>query len=137
MFTREVLSFIAMAIVIELPIFLYMFFGSLPDMELARTRMFFMFIIMELVIALNFRSMRYSILKVKPHFWLLMAIFWELVLIAGLMCIPSVREAFGIGIPSLFDMVEIAGFGLIVMVLMEVVKYYVRRKGSAAVAQSA
>lgn len=65
--TREVKAFILMAVVIEFPLFIWMFYTGLPDLELARTRMFFMFIILELVIALNFRSMRYGLFKAPPH----------------------------------------------------------------------
>ncbi len=43
----------------------------------ARTEIFFLFIIIELVIALNFRSMRYSIFEAPPHKWLLLALAWE------------------------------------------------------------
>jgi Ca2+-transporting ATPase len=125
-FSREVLTFIIMAVIIETPIFLFMYFGSLPDMELSRTRMFFLFIIVELVIAMNFRSMRYSILSAPPHKWLLIAIFWEVVLIVGLMQVPAVRDAFGIAMPSTGDLVSIAGIGLLVLIAMEALKYVLR-----------
>jgi Ca2+-transporting ATPase len=126
-FSWDVRTFIAVAVAVEVPLFLLVFFGSQPDMELARTRMFFMFIIMELFIAMNFRSMRYSVFKAPPHRWLGLALFWELVLIAVLVQVPSVRGAFGITMPTAGDMVIIAGLGLMVFAVMEAVKAAMRR----------
>jgi Ca2+-transporting ATPase len=129
-FSREVRVFILMAVVFEFPIFLYMFLSAVPDMELARTRMFFMFVFLELVIALNFRSLHYGMLKAPPHGWLLLALAWEAVLLVGLMAIPAVRESFGVGLPRVRDVLEIIGFGLSVVVAMEVVKAILRRRAA-------
>lgn len=126
-FSWDVRSFIAIAVAVEFPLFLLVFFTSQPDMELARTRMFFMFILMELAIAMNFRSMRYSVFKAPPHRWLGLALFWELVLIAVLVHVPSVRGAFGIAMPTAGDIGAIAGFSLLVFVVMETVKALMRR----------
>jgi Ca2+-transporting ATPase len=114
-------------VVVELPVFLWMYLSSLPDMELSRTRMFFMFVLVELAIAINFRSMRYSILKSPPHKWLVLALVWEIVLLVILVQFPAVRESFGIGLPAWTDMAEIGGFGLLVLVAMETAKYILRR----------
>jgi Ca2+-transporting ATPase len=126
-FSWDVRTFIAIAVAVEVPIFLLVFFGSQPEMELARTRMFFMFILIELAIAMNFRSMRYSVFKAPPHKWLGLALFWELVLIAVLMQLPSVRAAFGVEMPTAGDLGVIAGFGVMVFVIMEAVKAVLRR----------
>jgi P-type Ca2+ transporter type 2C len=69
------------------------FFHGLTDIAHARTEMFFLFIIVEIIIALNFRSMRYSIFQSPPHTWLVLAAVWEIALVAVLVQIPSVREA--------------------------------------------
>ena len=66
--------------------------------------------------------MRYSIFKAPPHKWLLLALVWELILIAVLIQIPSVRDAFGIIKPSVSDLEIILGFGVVVFISMEVVK---------------
>ena len=89
--------------------------------------MFFLFIIIEMIIALNFRSMKYSILRVRPHKWLIFAIIWELALVSGLVHIPALRESFGINIPSLSDIGTIIGFGVVVFLAMEIVKLVLRR----------
>jgi Ca2+-transporting ATPase len=130
-FSWDVRAFILMAILIEIPFFLFLFFHELTDITHARTEMFFLFIIIELIIALNFRSMRYSIFKTPPHKWLLIAIAWELILIIGLIQIPSVRDAFGIVKPSITDIGIILGFGIIVFISMEVIKAILRKKMQA------
>ena len=121
-------SFILRAVLIECPFFYLLFFHKLSDITHARTEIFFLFIIIELVVALNCRSLIYSVFKVPPHKWLLIALAWEIVLIAVLIQIPSVREAFGIMKPSLSDMAMILGFGLVVFALIEVTKVILRRK---------
>lgn len=126
-FSRDVIAFILLALIVEIPFFYFLFFRDLVDINNARTEMFFLFIIIELIIALNFRSMKYSVLKVRPHKWLILAIIWELALITGLVHIPAVRDAFGINIPSVSDIGIILGFGVVVFVAMEIVKAILRR----------
>jgi Ca2+-transporting ATPase len=127
-FGWDVKSFILLAVLIECPFFYFIFFHRLFDITQARTEVFFLFIIIELVIALNCRSLIYSIFKVPPHKWLLIAIAWEIGLITVLIQIPSVRDAFGITKPSFFDLAIIVGFGLVVFALMEVTKVILRRR---------
>jgi Ca2+-transporting ATPase len=125
-FSRDVRAFITAVVILELPVFIWVFFASQPDMELARTRVFFMFIFSELALAMNFRSMRYSSLRIPPHKWLIVALLWEVALIVILVQIPAVRDAFGIGIPSAPDMGIILGFALFVFLAMEGLKYFLR-----------
>jgi Ca2+-transporting ATPase len=127
-FSLDVRVFISMALLIEIPIFFILFYHKLTDITEARTEMFFLFIIIELIIALNFRSMRYSIFKVPPHKWLLIAIVWEVLLIFVLIQFPSVRDAFGIHMPSSTDLGIILGIGVIVFISMEIIKAVLRRK---------
>jgi Ca2+-transporting ATPase len=127
-FSWDVKAFISMALLIEIPLFFILFYHKLTDITEARTKMFFLFIIIELIIALNFRSMRYSIFKAPPHKWLIIALVWELSLIFVLIQFPSVRDAFGIHIPSSTDLGIVLGFGVIVFISMEVIKAILRRK---------
>jgi len=127
-FSRDVRAFILMALAIEIPFFYFLFFHELTDITHARTEIFFLFIIIEIIIALNFRSMRYSIFKAPPHKWLLIAITWELALITVLIQLPSVRNAFGILKPSAPDIGTILGFGVVVFTSMEVIKVILRKK---------
>ena len=53
---------------------------------------------------------------------------WEIGLIAVLIQIPSVRDAFGITKPSFSDLTLIVGFGLVVFAIIEVTKVILRRR---------
>jgi len=127
-FGWDVKSFILRAVLIECPFFYILFFSKLTDITYARTDIFFLFIIIEMVVALNCRSLIYSIFKVPPHKWLVIALIWELVLITILIQIPSVREAFGITKPSFSDLTIIISFGVVVFVLIEITKVILRRR---------
>jgi len=131
-FSWDVRAFILLALFIEIPFFFFLFYHELYDITHARTETFFLFIIIELIIALNFRSMRYSIFKAPPHKWLLLALGWEFALIAFLVQFPSMREAFGIIKPSASDLGIIIGFGILVFISMEVVKAVLRGKMAKA-----
>jgi Ca2+-transporting ATPase len=121
-------AFILLALFIEIPFFFFLFYNQLDDITHARTETFFLFIIIELIIALNFRSMRYSIFKAPPHKWLLLALVWEFALIAFLIQLPSVRDAFGITKPTAGDIGIILTFGVIVFISMEILKAILRKK---------
>jgi Ca2+-transporting ATPase len=127
-FSWDVRAFILLALFVEIPFFFFLFYHELYDISHARTETFFLFIIIELIIALNFRSMRYSIFKAPPHKWLLLALVWEFALIAFLVQLPTVRDAFGIIKPSAADIGIILAFGVIVFISMEVVKAVLRKK---------
>jgi len=127
-FSWDVRAFILLALFIEIPFFFFLFYHELYDITHARTETFFLFIIIELIIALNFRSMRYSIFKAPPHKWLILALVWEFALIAFLVQLPSMRDAFGIIKPTASDLGIIIGFGVIVFISMEVVKAVLRKK---------
>jgi Ca2+-transporting ATPase len=128
-FGWDVKSFILRAVLIECPFFYFIFFHKLSgDITQARTEIFFLFIIIELVVALNCRSLIYSIFKVPPHKWLLIALAWEIGLIMVLIQISSVRDAFGINKPSFSDLAIIVGIGLVVFAIIEVTKIILRRR---------
>lgn len=132
-FSRDLKTFILLAFLIEIPFFFILFYHEFHDIAHARTRIFFLFIIVELIIALNFRSMKYSILKVPPHKWLILALLWEIALIIVLIQFASVRDAFGILKPSPSDIGIILGFGIFVFTSMEVTKAILKKKMSKTV----
>ena len=136
-FSWDVKAFVALAICIEIPFFLFLFFHDLFDITHARTEMFFLFTIVELVIALNFRSMRYSFFAAPPHKWLLAAIIWEALLVVILIQFEVVREAFGILLPSLSDLTMIFAFSGLVFLSMEGIKMFIRRRMAAQAASTA
>ena len=130
-FSTDVKAFILLALVVEIPFFYFLFYHDFADMNYARTEMFFLFIIIEMIIALNFRSMRYSVFKVPPHKWLWIAIAWEFVMVAVLIQFPVIRDAFGINIPSVSMLGTIFGFGVVVFFCMELIKAILKKKMKA------
>jgi Ca2+-transporting ATPase len=127
-FGWDVKSFILRAVLVECPFFYLLFFHDLSDIAHARTKIFFLFIIVEFVIAINCRSLIYSVFKAPPHKWLLITLVWELALIAVLIQIPAVREVFGIIKPSFSDLGIIVGFALVVFAIVETTKVILRKK---------
>jgi len=133
-FSFDVRTLILLGALIECPIFLWVFFQHVGAIEVARTEVFLMFVIIELIVAMNFRSLRYSIFEALPHKWLLVAIGWELALIAVLVQFESVREAFGINMPTWGEVGFVVAVGLGVMATIETAKVMLRRRTSALVA---
>ena len=127
-FSFDVRTFILLGALIECPIFLWVFFSDLANIEVARTEVFLMFVIIELILALNFRSLRYSILEAPPHKWLIIAIVWELALFAVLVQFAPVREAFGINMPTWSDVGFVLAIGLGILLSIEIVKKWLRRR---------
>src|SRR4030042_1272357 len=127
-FSPDVKVFILMALLIETPFFYLLFFHDFADIARARTELFFLFIIVALVIALNFRSLRYSVFKVPPHRWLILAIIYQLILVSSLIRVPSIRNSFGILMPTLSDLGIIFGFSIFVFLAMEIAKAMLRKR---------
>jgi Ca2+-transporting ATPase len=121
--------------VVEIPVYYWIFFVHMDDWEHARTMLFFMFVVVEFVIALNCRSLIYSIFAAPPHKWLLIALGWEVVLITVLIQIPAVRKAFGVRVPSMEDLMLLFAIGIMVMVFIEVTKLLLRRYAKSGAAR--
>jgi len=136
-FSFDVRTLILLGALIECPIFLYIFFRGMHDIEQARTEVFLMFVIIELMLALNFRSLRYGLLEAPPHKWLLIAIAWELALIAVLIQFDSVREAFGIRMPTWESVGFVILIGIGIMISIEIAKAWLRRRLAPVVATQA
>ena len=135
-FSFDVRTFILLGALIECPIFLWIFFSEMANIEVARTQVFLMFVIIELILALNFRSLRYSILEAPPHKWLIIAIVWELALFAVLVQFESVRDAFGITMPTWSDVGFVLAVGLGILLSIEIVKKWLRRRSDTTLAPS-
>ena len=127
-FTKDVVAFLAMAVLMWSPIFLFIFFHDLRDIIHARTELFYLFLFVELVVALNSRSLRFSFFKLRPHKWLVIAVLSQVVLTAGLLMIPSVRRGFGILLPTARDGVLALAFGAFVFLSMEGIKAFLKRR---------
>jgi Ca2+-transporting ATPase len=127
-FAWDVRAFILMILVIEIPILSYLFFSGLGDMTHVRTQIFFFFVITEFVIALNLRSVKYSIFKVPPHKWLLLSIAFSVIVLIVLTQIPAVLGTFGIRKLLASDLGIILGACAVITIGMEVVKVILRKK---------
>ena len=110
------------------PIFLFIFFHDLRNIVHARTELFYLFLFVELVIALNSRSLRYGFFKLRPHKWLVIAVVSQVVLTAGLLMIPSIRRGFGVLWPTGNDALLALAFGAFVFLSMEGIKAFLRRR---------
>ncbi|MFW9971532.1 MAG: cation-translocating P-type ATPase [Candidatus Odinarchaeota archaeon] len=126
-FTKDVKSFLIRALILEVPLLLWIFLSSLTvGVTIAQTRLFLVFIFFELVLALSCRSLKYNILKVRPHRFLFLVVLWEVILLIVLMSIPSIREIFGIGSIGLFEIGLILVMCVIVLVGIELTKRLLR-----------
>lgn len=126
-FTKDVKLFLLRAILIEAPLILWAYTWTLPHgIEIARTTVFLMLIFFELSLAINCRSLKYTLLDVKPHKLLVIAVLWEIVLALILLNVPAVLDAFGIAHPTMLLLGMAVGFGLIVLVSVEVMKHFLR-----------
>jgi Ca2+-transporting ATPase len=133
-FSPDVRTLVLLGVLIECPIFLWVYFSSNAQIEVARTEIFFLFVVVELIIAVSFRSLRYSVFQAPPHKWLVLAIGWELLLLAVLIQIPTVREAFGIGLPTLGNLGLVLAVGLVVLVAIELTKAVLKARAAQPVA---
>jgi len=127
-FSADVKAFILIALFIETPFFYLLFFHDFADIAKARTEIFFLFIIIELTIAMNFRSLRFSVFKVPPHRWLVLAILSQVILVSVLVQVPTIRRSFGIIQPTLPMIGIIVGFSAFIFLAMEAVKALMRRR---------
>ena len=98
-FSRDVRLLVLLGVLIECPIFLWVYFDNFADIEGARTRIFLLFVFVELFISVCFVSLRHSLFQAPPHKWLVLAIVWELGLFVVLIQFAAVRETFESGCP--------------------------------------
>lgn len=124
-FTYEVKLFLIITLIVETPILLVAFISALPDgIDAARTRLFLLFIFIELMIAINCSSLKYTINRVRPHKWLLITVIWEIILIMIILAIAPAREALHINIPTIVDIAWVIGGMLTTLFLIEAMKRY-------------
>jgi Ca2+-transporting ATPase len=127
-FSPDVKAFIFLSLVFA-PVFFWVFFSA-DTVLIARTRLFFLFILVELGMALNLRSLRYSLLAVPPHGWLVASVIGSIAVTALAVTLPPLREAFGITIPRAEGIGIALGVVLAVTVLTEAVKAGLRKRDS-------
>jgi Ca2+-transporting ATPase len=129
-FSREVKFLLILIPLIHSPILLYIFISSLNQgVNVARTSLFIMFVFFELVVALNCRSLKYSIFKVKPHKILSLAVIGSAISTVILFLIPQLRSAFELVMPTLTDIMWAAVLSILPIILIEMLKIRFRKSG--------
>jgi Ca2+-transporting ATPase len=136
-FSSDVRLLVLLGVLIECPIFLWIYFDNYADIEVARTKIFLLFVFVELIISMSFRSLRYSLFEAPPHKWLLLAIAWELALFGVLIQVPAVRETFGIRMPTGSDFAQVLAVGALVVFAIEVTKALLKTTATRQAARSA
>jgi Ca2+-transporting ATPase len=122
-FNKDVKRFLITVVVVATPIYLLGYLTGLQDgVDHARSRLFFMFIVNELALALNCRSLVHSIFKARPHKWLWLAIIWEITLITAIMTIPGGAAALKLTPPGLDDLPWMLGGAAILFTSIELTK---------------
>lgn len=105
----------------------------------AQSMTFVTLILVEFFNALNCRSLEYSFFKVGPfrNKWLLLAIFWELVLLSVIIYVPALQGPFNTHSLSLVDWGLALGASATIFVAFEIVKAFQlimkRRKVSSTI----
>jgi len=128
-FTKEVKTFLLRAVLIEVPLLLWVFLSSLPQgVEIARTRLFLVLVFFELILALNCRSLRYTLFEVKPHKILLLTVLWEAILILALVSIPAAQQALRITPVGLYEVGLVFGLCLVTLLSIEITKRLSRER---------
>ena len=129
-FSREVKFMLTLIPLVHSPILLYIFISSLNQgVNVARTSLFIMFIFFELVVALNCRSLKYSIFKVKPHKMLSLAVIGSALSTVILFLIPQLRSAFELVMPTLTDIMWATVLSILPIILIEMLKMRFRKSG--------
>ena len=133
-FSRDVRLLVLLGVLVECPIFLWIYFANSTDIEGARTQIFLLFVLVELIIAMSFRSLRFSLFEAPPHKWLWLAMGWELALLAVLIQFEPVRATFGIRMPTWSDLWLALAVSAFVVAAIELTKAFLRAtmKGSSA-----
>jgi Ca2+-transporting ATPase len=134
-FSRDVKTYLIALPTLMSALLLISFFSHLPwtsEFHLleARTQLLTAMIVMELVIALCMRSLKYPLYKVGAfkNKWLWVAIVCSFALQLVILYVPGLQSLFDVHMPELIDWVIAALFGSIVFATIEIGKYLSNRK---------
>ncbi|MEM1654913.1 MAG: cation-translocating P-type ATPase [Nitrososphaerota archaeon] len=126
-FSGEVMPFLIMIPLINTPILLAIYFFEylVAGHVRAMSIVFLTFVFLELFVAVNCRSLRFTTLKAPPHKLLVLAVLWETLLITVLMLIPATREALQIVLPTPQDIAMILLICISTFIIREAVKVFI------------
>jgi Ca2+-transporting ATPase len=134
-FSKEVKLFYVISLLVQSPVFLYVFVSIVPlgaaedstQLLMGRSILFYMFVFMELVVAIKCRSLRYSIFRIRPHRLLWLAVIGNAFLTIGLFSIPFIADAFGLVPIGTFGVEVIVMVCVLTFVSLEIAKYLVSK----------
>jgi len=126
-FSGEAMPFLIMIPSINTPVLLAIYFIEYFTAGHARamTMTFLTFVFLELFVAINCRSLRFTMVKAPPHKLLILAVLWEAILITVLTLIPATREALQITLPTLQDILFITLICISTFVIREAIKIFI------------
>jgi P-type Ca2+ transporter type 2C len=134
-FSKDVKIYLLIMPALMTALLLLAFFSHLPwtsEFHLleARTQLLTAMIVMELVIALCMRSLKYPLYKVGAfkNKWLWIAIVCSFALQLVILYVPGLQSLFDVHMPELIDWAIAALFGAIVFTTLEVGKYVTSRR---------
>jgi Ca2+-transporting ATPase len=134
-FSRDVKVYLAGGSVLMTALLLTAFFMHTPwvnEFQLleARTQLLTAMIVMELVVALSMRSLKYPLYKVgvfkNKYLWY--AILSSFALQLVILYVPGLQPLFDVHTPELVDWAIAAGFGAIIFSTLEIGKYVTSRR---------
>jgi Ca2+-transporting ATPase len=130
-FSREVKIMLTAVPLTLSPILLLAFINDLDlGVGEARTTLFIAFVFFELVVALNCRSLNHSILKAKPHRYLSIAVLLSAIPTFIILLLPQTRDAFGMVIPTLNDVILASALSIFPLAILEALKLGLARRNS-------
>jgi P-type Ca2+ transporter type 2C len=143
-FSKDVKTYLSIMPIIMAALLLVAFFSHQPWMGSfqlleARTQLLTAMIVMELVVALCMRSLKYSVFKVGlfKNKWLWIAILSSFALQLVILYVPGLQSLFDVHVPELIDWAIAALFGAIVFATIEIGKYIALRRKNASSVQKA
>jgi Ca2+-transporting ATPase len=138
-FSKDVKVYLSTIPILMTVLLLIAFYSHLPwtsgeHLLEARTQLLTAMIVMELVIALSMRSLKYPIFKVGPfknkYLWYAIASSFALQLV--ILYVPGLQGLFDVHMPELIDWAIAALFGAIVFATIEIGKFATSRRRNTA-----
>jgi Ca2+-transporting ATPase len=139
-FSRDVKTYLTAMPILMSVLLLVAFFYSSPwqsatQLVTARTQLFTAMIMMELVVAISCRSLKYPIYKVGPfkNKWLWLAVLSSFALQLFVLYTPDIQALFDVQTPTLYNWAIAALFSIIIFTVLEIGKYVASTRKSVKV----
>jgi Ca2+-transporting ATPase len=129
LFTRQTRLLLFGMTALQIPILLAAFVGGLPmGLEAARTRLFLLFVFMELALALNLSSTEESVLRARPHGLVVLAVLWEALLASLMVETQYGRSLLHLSVPTTVDLLWVISSVALTFAGVELLKLLARKR---------